>query len=209
MVYKKFLDVHSVKGEQSVGPTKRVENIMEVYNKYCEDPLPADAVTHLDDLNKISINCTDKDIGTPMEVEAIVFKEIFDTKHLLDQRGTYYGFWRGDAITAWEANYLWRTNYSDHLQYCTVTVQSGIEGIPDQMFILLKGTDIKIPGCIYPEGPSDHFSGWRADGKIYSEGDEFPVGSDVTFSAVWEFNVSFDANGHGTAPEDQTVEYGC
>lgn len=170
MVYNKFLHVHSVKDGQSVGPEKRVENIMEVYNQYCKGLLPEDAQTHLDDLNKISINCTSKKIGTPMEVEAIVFDDIFNTKHLLDQRGIYYGFWRGDAITAWEANYLWRTNYSDHLQYRTVTVQSVIEGIPDQTFILLKGTKITIPGCIYSDEPAESFYGWRADGRIYTEG---------------------------------------
>ena len=72
------------------------------------------------------------------------------------------------------------------------------------------GDTIKLPGAPTREGYM--FQYWK--GSRYEAGADYKVEGDHTFTAVWEENkakaytVTFDANGHGTAPDSQTVEEG-
>ena len=72
------------------------------------------------------------------------------------------------------------------------------------------GDTIKLPEAPTREGYT--FQYWK--GSSYEAGADYKVEGDHTFTAVWEENkaktytVTFDANGHGTAPDAQTVEEG-
>jgi len=72
------------------------------------------------------------------------------------------------------------------------------------------GDTIKLPEAPTREGYT--FQYWK--GSRYEAGADYKVEGDHTFTAVWEENkvktytVTFDANGHGTAPDSQTVEEG-
>ncbi|MBO4425590.1 MAG: InlB B-repeat-containing protein, partial [Clostridiales bacterium] len=56
------------------------------------------------------------------------------------------------------------------------------------------------------------FSGWYTNNDLTEPYDfDLPVTSDITLYAGWNVNsytVTFDANGHGTAPSDQIIYYG-
>ena len=56
------------------------------------------------------------------------------------------------------------------------------------------------------------FAGWCTDNDLTEPYDfDQPVTEDITLYADWDINtytVTFDANGHGTAPAAQTVDYG-
>ena len=73
-----------------------------------------------------------------------------------------------------------------------------------------EGTTITIPGAPTREGYT--FTYWK--GSKYYPGDKYTVEGDHTFTAEWEQNeaktykVTFNANGHGTAPSAQAVEEG-
>ena len=72
------------------------------------------------------------------------------------------------------------------------------------------GDTIKLPDTPTREGYT--FQYWK--GSRYEAGADYKVEGDHTFTAVWEKNkaktytVTFNANGHGTAPASQTVEEG-
>ena len=73
------------------------------------------------------------------------------------------------------------------------------------------GDTITIPGPPTREGYT--FRYWR--GSRYNPGDSYAVAGDHSFTAVWKkasapgsHTVTFDANGHGTAPAAQTVKEG-
>ena len=72
------------------------------------------------------------------------------------------------------------------------------------------GDTIKLPSAPTREGYT--FQYWK--GSEYKAGAEYEVEGDHTFTAIWEENkaktytVTFNANGHGTAPATQTVEEG-
>lgn len=72
------------------------------------------------------------------------------------------------------------------------------------------GDTIKLPGAPIREGYT--FQYWK--GSRYAAGADYKVEGDHAFTAVWEENkvktytVTFDANGHGTAPDSQTIEEG-
>ena len=72
------------------------------------------------------------------------------------------------------------------------------------------GDVIRLPGAPAREGYT--FLYWK--GSRYEAGAEYTVEGDHTFTAVWEEDkaktciVTFDVNGHGTAPDAQTVEEG-
>lgn len=73
------------------------------------------------------------------------------------------------------------------------------------------GDTITIPGPPTRKGYS--FRYWR--GSRYNPGDSYAVAGDHSFTAVWKkvsapgsHTVTFDANGHGTAPAAQTVKKG-
>ncbi|MBQ6551147.1 MAG: InlB B-repeat-containing protein [Lachnospiraceae bacterium] len=66
-----------------------------------------------------------------------------------------------------------------------------------------------------PENPTYQgwaFGGWYTEAACINEYDfDTPVTADITLYAKWTritWTVTFDANGHGTAPAAQTVEYG-
>ena len=105
--------------------------------------------------------------------------------------GIYIGWVRLDAFKAKYAEPIWRTNFPK-LEYCTVTVKSDLDdsNYSDQTFMVLKNTEIPIPGNIYHElGADKHFGGWKAveaqSGEVPSLGKTFTVDEDVTFTARW------------------------
>ena len=80
----------------------------------------------------------------------------------------------------------------------TVTVEANV------------GDTIKLPGAPTKKGYAFKF--WK--GSEYAAGAEYKVEGDHAFTAEWDKNapvthtVTFDANGHGKAPDAQTVEHG-
>ena len=86
-----------------------------------------------------------------------------------------------------------------------------LDGKTDKITIEANvGDTIKLPEAPRREGYT--FQYWK--GSSYEAGADYKVEGDHTFTAVWEENkaktytVTFDANGHGTAPDAQTVEEG-
>lgn len=83
-----------------------------------------------------------------------------------NRTGEYYGIFSFDGVTEKEARLLWSSNFYDDIEYCTVTVKSGLAGDDTvKTYKVLKGTAITIPNCIY-EKPSSgglYFQNWKAE----------------------------------------------
>ena len=109
---------------------------------------------------------------------------------IVNQTGEYYGVFSFDGVTDKEAKMCWYSNFYEDLEYCTVTVKSGLAGDDTvKTYKVLKGTAITIPNCIYdkPEQSTLYFQNWHAvTGSnnnwepSYSLQDEAYFGTDYT-----------------------------
>ena len=109
---------------------------------------------------------------------------------IVNQTGEYYGVFSFDGVTDKEAKMCWYSNFYEDLEYCTVTVKSGLAGDDTvKTYKVLKGTAITIPNCIYdkPEQSALYFQNWHAvTGSnnnwepSYSLQDEAYFGTDYT-----------------------------
>lgn len=104
--------------------------------------------------------------------------------------GQYIGWVRLDNFSAEYAETIWKTNYFDGLDYCTVTVDSDLDktDYPDRSYRVLKGSVIRIPDNIYKQLPKGKYlDHWKESGKQtkWYPGEEYTVTEDVTFSPAW------------------------
>lgn len=69
----------------------------------------------------------------------------------------------------------------------------------------------KLPECDFGAPDGKEFAKWVVDGEEYDPGNEIIVTGDTIIAAKWidvaTYTVSFENNGHGTKPADQTVQY--
>ncbi len=166
--------------------------------------LPTDSDTRCNNLWYWELNCTGQNQGTPKnytfwgEAPYVMAEDVnpevaADGKLFGPQKaGQYIGWVRFDSFEAQYAEAVWQTNFSDALQYCTVTVESGLDEsiYPAQTFKVLKGTNITIPGNIYKNlSTGKNIGGWTAKGAtvdtVCAMGDDFKISEDVTFTAKW------------------------
>ena len=103
------------------------------------------------------------------------------------------------------------TLYAGWSQKCTVSfnVADADVATPESQEVF-EGDTITDPGMGDITGR--RFAGWYTDEALTKKYDfASPVESSFTLYAKWEkekLSVSFNANGHGTAPETVTIEYG-
>ena len=111
-----------------------------------------------------------------------------------DRTGQYIGWVKMDSFAAKYAEPIWRTNFYDGLDYCTVTVDSGMDdpNYPVQTYKVQKGTKIKVPKNIYKQlDTGRYFDNWKAeaegsgDSNVFTPGETFKVEENVTFTAQW------------------------
>lgn len=184
---------------EDMAPAK-IKHLTEFYKKYGGRALPttAGANSHIDYYFSAGTNGTDQSIPpeyTPLDIRDQVFPALFDEGGiLLDRDGTYLGLVNMDGVHAKESKLIWKTNFFDGLEYCTVTAKSGDPDDPrTKTYTVLKGTPITIPESIY-DAPSDtpYFRNWKADqipagrsSDEYLPGEQYEVNGDVTFTAQW------------------------
>lgn len=166
--------------------------------------LPVDGDTRCNNLWYWELNCTGQAQGTiknytfwgeePYKMAADVNPAVAGKGKAFDPNNTgqYIGWVRFDSFEPQYAEAVWRTNFSDTLQYYTVTVESALNNpnYPAQSFKVLKGTNITIPCNIYKKlDENKNLGGWKAKGATidttYAAGDSFKVTEDVTFTANW------------------------
>ena len=197
-------------GAYSDSPEKRVKDVIKFGEKHVGKlDLPRRADEHLVDNRseygdnkpiyfKVSTNCTDAgwwDIpgDSPIHHVEKVHPKIFGEGKIYNygNAGKYVGWGSNDGGNVRSNSYFWKTNYFDDLNnyYRTITVQSGVEGIPDQTYQLVQGTPINIPGFIYGKYNNverSDFKGWKCGEQIYNIGDTLKVEDDMVFTAQWE-----------------------
>lgn len=170
--------------------------------------IPSNAGTNLGFLWHWELNCTgEEDLAAyfakaafsaenPVDLANYVNPALIGEGKLFNEQiaGQYIGWVKMDDFAAKYAKTIWRTNFFDGLEYCTVTVKSGLgTNYPDQTYKVLKGTSIEVPGNIYKRldelGDSRFFGSWKAEGAntdaFCSPGEVFKVDEDVTFTAQW------------------------
>ncbi len=202
------------KSDYTLNDEEQIEAVTERYNALNPDrnskPLPtqAGADATLDYLWYWELNCTGEnyvwdtyvkpalsgiyDTG-PLDFANNVDPGLIGKGKLFDERlnGQSIGWVRMDAFAAKYAEQIWRTNFSDSLQYCTVTVEPALNDsrYATQTYQVLKGTELTIPGNIYKPLESRHLDSWKAEGAgtdvTCKPGDTFRVNEDVTFKAQW------------------------
>ena len=180
--------------------------------------LTSDVTSHLEVLHKIGFNVgptgtkyyigkyfqsfVDKDIGPLYNADHILPDYLAKSKPF-DQRGKYVGWVKTDGATAEHHGYIWRSNFPDPkdsdptkftLNYVTVKAESGLGAYPIQIYNLLLGTTIVLPGCIYADHGDLEFKGWMVDGELLQPGTEYVLLKDTDFVATWnveEFTISY------------------
>ena len=181
---------------------EKIKSVKAFYQNYGMPDIPVNAYdgSHYDFLYAVGTHAHGEkwyeqlpweDAYMPIASADEVQKELFRKDGLFDVKGKYVGWVRQDGNTAVTNRFTWEANFSPNLDYCTVTVQSGLdEGkYPTQTYQLLRGTKISIPGCIYKDEENRKegaFMGWKAlGGKSYQYKDEYEIKNDVTFLAQW------------------------
>ncbi len=210
-------DVQSMEPNGSHGESAKdkISHTQEFYAKTNTEILryiPLDVTEHISDrIYRASVLTAPLDnfgapTETPLEAAAALHDALYYNGGVFDQRGQYVGWIRQDGVDAELNRYIWLSNFPEStpgkssLHYCKVTVKSGIEpssasdssSVEDQEYMLLKGTQLSIPGDIY--GNSKKLAGWVATvpsgsetgaSTSYQQGDSYTVTSDVTFTAQW------------------------
>lgn len=187
---------------------EQIAAVTERYNALNPDrkskPLPTQAGsdTMLDFLWYWELNCTGEDDKTdtyflhptsPLEFASRVNPALIGPGKLFDERlaGQSIGWVRLDGFEAKYAESIWRTNFFNSLQYCTVTVEPNLNDsrYAVQTYQVLKGTELTIPGNIYKQLENKYLDSWKAEGAdtnvTCNPGDTFKVNEDVTFKAQW------------------------
>lgn len=178
----------------------KIENLKTFYEKYAGKPLPTDADhTAIDTYYHVGTNGTDTAIPpdrTPLDISRLVLPVLFDEEQdgiLLNREGTYLGLVNMDGVHTRQADVVWRSNYFDGLEYCTVKAVSGTEV---KTYTVLSGTTIIIPSGVFQTlDQSLYFAGWDADVRPeghtnnFIPGELYTVTEDVTFTARWSKNA--------------------
>ncbi len=163
--------------------------------------LPTDASPIMRDgkplLYQIGTNCTGESttiLGDPSDHPYIladyVNMKVYGEDGVFgpQKTGTYIGWVSSDAVSSYTSSLVWKTNFFDGLDYKTITIKSNKPGIEDQVFKLLKGSEITIPGYIYdyPQNENNgYFNGWMINDNLYQEGDKYIVNYDTVINANW------------------------
>ena len=201
---------YTAPADYSVNAAEQIEAIKNAYRNLNPDHdkyLPKDADTESDILWYWELNCTGEShgkyyidailgklgSGAPLDYAAVVNPALIGKDKLFGERlnGQYIGWVRMDAFCAEYAEPIWRTNFFNDLEYCTVTVEPNLTdpNYAVQTYRVLKGSDIEIPGNIYKKLADRHFGYWKAEGAETdvrcNAGDSFRVNEDITFRAQW------------------------
>ncbi|MBE6018368.1 MAG: Cna B-type domain-containing protein, partial [Lachnospiraceae bacterium] len=190
--------------------TARAENL-RTFIQSMKTEIPRNAMGgQMKEFNWIQTNTTDTSfMKTPVGLaENYVLPVVFGSNGLVNEskKGTYFGWFSIDAARMNHLRDVWITNFPDDLDYCTITVRcgdfSGSDLPVDQVYKVLRGSTITIPGCIYSGAQADKFEGWLAqvdnttgdgtnldgavvDGKTYTMNNTCKIDKDVTFVAQW------------------------
>ncbi len=172
---------------------KRGENLADFFETHNTLQIPRDAMkAQMEDFYWMKLNTTDPwQIQTPVGLaDKYVLPVVFGSDGYVNEskKGTYFGWFSMDAARTLQYRDVWITNFPDDLDYCTITVKSGLgEAAPDQIYKVLRGSTITIPGCIYDGDQADYFKGWKADvdNKIYIRNNKYRILKNVTFTAQW------------------------
>ena len=175
---------------------KRILNLSEFFNSH-NVKIPRDAYKEngLHFRYSVGTNGTDQPWQTPVQISETVLPALFGQGKPVgpNKIGYHLGWITMDAPSAKEYRDIWITNFPNDLDYCTITVKSGLDAsvAPDQVYRVLRGSTITIPGVIYDTNKEDKFLGWKADkdGKIYIQTNTYKVTTDVTFTAQWSDQI--------------------
>ena len=176
-----------------VGSSDKQTYLQDFFNDHVGEGIPRNLRTHLDHMNSIYTSSNRIFMESPRIIADEINPYVYTgSSALIQGMGTYYGWVLSDCVSNTTAEPVWRSNFPDDLQYCTITVKTGNTGgaftSPDQTYAVLKGSQFNFPGDIYADlhGSEVSLTAWEAGGKAYSEGDTFTVEDDVTITATWD-----------------------
>lgn len=182
------------------GPEK-IRRLKNFYQTWGGKLLPTNALQHDDFAYAVGTHGHGEDIldftdseYQPVRVAKRVQEALFIPGGLFDKVGEYLGWVRFDGASANASRYIWKSNFFDGLEYCTITVKSGLDeaSFPTQTYKVLKGTPITIPGSIYENVPAEkgNFLGWTTQNSGECLPNQtFTVMEDTTFLAGWGGDV--------------------
>ena len=180
------LKKYSQKGSYKDDAGDKIKNVRNFYHDDSRKNLSilTDASDHRDYYLQAGLNGTDEPFNTPVEIADEVLNTLFTKEELFKRDGIYYGFVKFDGYEYKYGYDIWSSNFFDGLEYCTLTVKSGLSNEPDQVYKLLKGTPLSIPGNIYSY--DGDFYGWLANGTVYREGASMLLKEDTVVEAQWD-----------------------
>ena len=185
--------VESPEGSYTDNAETKLAHLRAWFNTHHTKRIPANATGERNKtVYSVGTNGTDMmGLQTPVDISKDVLPVLSREWIGENHRGQYLGFITMDGSRQPEAYGVWTTNFFSDLEYCTVKVvpgdaNFGSEKPEVQTYQLLKGTKIKIPGCIYDGSPADRFKGWEADGKVYNLSDDYEITQNVVFTAQWD-----------------------
>ncbi|MCR5741083.1 MAG: hypothetical protein K6G38_01290, partial [Gammaproteobacteria bacterium] len=182
----------------------KIESLKEFFEKYGNQRLLTDATEHFDIIYTIGTNCAPSSgwgqiTTTPLKEAKKVIEALFQKNGYFDRPGFYLGWVKTDGLNPEQFSYIWKSNFSDDLEYYDITVNSGLgtDQFETQTYRLLKGTKITIPGCIYDydqEANKNYFTKWKMNNTYCYEGQSIVVDGSMTFTAMWSSDPTYEEN---------------
>ena len=217
-------EVNPAEGFQFVGWSPAIDDVVTGDATYTAqyEPVPDDPIEH-----KVTFNANGH--GTAPDEQTVADGDTATEPAAPTEEGWTFQGWYQDAngdvefsfTTPIKADIILYAKWTEDkpvIVYHTVTFDGNGHGTPPDQVTVEHGQPVGCPSD--PQADEGwEFAGWCEDQEgttAYNFSKQ--VLEDITIFACWRekgttpdpitFTVTFDANGHGTAPDDQTVEEG-
>ena len=182
-----------------------------------DQPVTKDITLYADwDINTYTVTFDANGHGTAPAAQTVDYGWMIDPPEIPTAVGYTFNGWYTDSDCTEEYNFDLSVT-SDFTLYAgwtlntyTVTFNANGQGTAPAAQTISHGSKVNKPAD--PSGTGYTFGGWYTDSACKNSYDfDSAVTSDITLYAKWTiftYTVTFNANGHGSAPAAQPVNYG-
>lgn len=114
-----------------VGSSDKQTYLQNFFNDQVGEGIPRNLRTHLDHMNSIYTSSNRIFMESPRIIADEINPYVYTgSSALIQGKGTYYGWVLSDCVSSATAEPVWRSNFPDDLEYCTVTVRRATRVAP-------------------------------------------------------------------------------
>ena len=114
-----------------VGSSDKQTYLQDFFNDHVGEGIPRNLRTHLDHMNSIYTSSNRIFMESPRIIADEINPYVYTgSSALIQGKGTYYDWVLSDCVSSATAEPVWRSNFPDDLEYCTVTVRRATRVAP-------------------------------------------------------------------------------